>query len=79
MGAQQPKKVKKVLRTTIILLLGHARAAVWGSLKSEKMLLAVLLLGHARAAPQHRPPRHWYEDNFRRRPGAATSRGRART
>ena len=28
----------------------------------------ILLLGHARAAPQNRPPRHWYEDNFRPAP-----------
>ena len=28
----------------------------------------ILLLGHARAAPHNRPPRHWYEDNFRPAP-----------
>jgi hypothetical protein len=32
------------------------------------MLHAILLLGHAQAAPHNRPPRHWYEDNFRPAP-----------
>ena len=46
----------------------RARAAASSKEMLRTTIILLLLLGHARAAPQNRPPRHWYEDNFRPAP-----------